>query len=768
MMRSWGALVARRAWTVLVAGLLLVAAAAVFGLGVFDSLSNGGFDDPAAESSRALAKEHSTFTSHDADIVVIYSSRSMTVSDPAFRKSVSNVVAALPKGSTQRVITWYKTPLPTLVSKDRHSTRVILTLSGSSEDEKVALFDKVGKDLEAKGLTTTVGGPWAIFRDVSQAVSADAARAEKISLPIVVILCLVFFGSVTAALMPAFVGAVAIFGGFALVRALTSVTDVSIYSINVITLIGMGLAIDYALFVVSRFREELAKEPGTERVHVNAAITTTMATAGRTVLFSGLIVAASLASLLFFEQSFLRSMGYGGVAAVLVAMLAALTLLPALLTVLGPRIEAGGMPWRRGSRRPHSAVTDKSSVADESGVDSESGVSESGAWATLAHSVMRRPVAYLLVITIALLALGAPFLSVRWGSTDERVLPASAPSRMAADLGTREFGGGTSSANIVVEGAGAAQLATYLGRLSAVSGVQSARVIDQAGARTGGAGKATPVPDTGTTTPVPGPDETGPVHVTGTTSLVQVSWLGHSQSEPSQQLVRDLRAVSPGAGAHVLVGGFSAGAVDLIDSIGARLPWMGLFVVVVMLVLLFVAFGSVVLPIKAVVMNALSLTASFGVVTLIFQDGHLSGPLGFTSSGYLDVTQPILMLAIIFGLSMDYEVFLLSRIREEWDRTGDNTTSVANGLQRSGRIITSAALLLAVVIGGFATSGIVLMKMIGIGMLVAVLIDATVVRALLVPATMRLLGTVNWWAPGPLRRLWERHAVRESAGMGDS
>jgi RND superfamily putative drug exporter len=246
------------------------------------------------------------------------------------------------------------------------------------------------------------------------------------------------------------------------------------------------------------------------------------------------------------------------------------------------------------------------------------------------------------------------------------------------------------------------------------------------------------------------------------TSLVQVSWPGESQSEQSQQLVRDLREVGPGPGATALVGGFTASAVDLVDSIGAHLPWMGMLVVAVMLVLLFMAFGSVVLPLKAVVMSALSLTASFGVVTLIFQDGYLSGFLGFTSTGYLDATQPILMLAIIFGLSMDYEVFLISRIREEWDRTGDNTSSVANGLQRSGRIITSAALLLAVVIGGFATSGIVIMKMIGIGMLVAVLIDATVVRALLVPATMRLLGTVNWWAPGPMRRWWQRHRVVES------
>jgi uncharacterized membrane protein YdfJ with MMPL/SSD domain len=728
MMQRWGHFVARRAWTVLIAGLVLVAAAAVFGLGVFGSLSSGGYDDPASASARSLVKEHATFTSHDADIVVIYSSPSMKVSDPGFQSSVSNVIKGLPKGSIQRVTSWYQTPSPALISKDQHATRIILALSGTSQSHKATLYDQVSPHLDAKGLTTSVGGQWAVFRDVNHRVSSDIAKAEVISMPIVIILCLVFFGSVTSALMPAFVGGVAIFGAFAFVRAITTVTDVSVFSINIITLIGMGLAIDYALFVVSRFREELAKQPGTEREKVNAAIAATMATAGRTVLFSGLIVAASLASLLIFKQSFLRSMGYGGVAAVLAAMLAALTLLPALLAVLGPRIEAGRMPWRRGSRLR--------ADAGQPGADTD-GVDEDGAWARLAHSVMRRPVAYLLVITVALLALGAPFLSVRWGSTDERVLPASAPSRVAADLGAREFGGGTSSANIVVEGASRPQLVAYLGRLGAVRGVRSAQVIDQVVTAPGGA---------------------------RTTSLVQVSWLGESQSQQSQQLVRDLRTVDPGTGANALVGGASASAVDLVDSIGARLPWMGLFVVAVMLILLFIAFGSVVLPLKAVVMSALSLTASFGVVTLVFQDGHLSGPLGFTSTGYLDVTQPILMLAIIFGLSMDYEVFLISRIREEWDRTADNTTSVANGLQRSGRIITSAALLLAVVIGGFATSGIVIMKMIGIGMLVAVLIDATVVRALLVPATMRLLGTLNWWAPGPLRRWWERHGVAESQG----
>ena len=725
MMQTWGRFVAQRAWAVLIGGLVLAAGAAVFGLGVFGSLSNGGFDDPASESARSLAAEHSTFTSHDADIVVIYSSASMKVSDPAFKESVLNVIKGLPKGSAERVTTWYEAPSPTLVSKDEHATRVIISLKGTSQNQKSSLYDQVRPQLNAKGLTTNVGGQWAVFGDVNHTVSHDIARAEGLSMPIVFILCLVIFGSFVSALMPALVGTIAVFGAFAFVRAITVATDVSIFAINVITLLGMGLAIDYALFVVSRFREELAKAPGTDREDVNAAITATMATAGRTVLFSGLIVAASLASLLIFPQNFLRSMGYGGVAAVLVAMVAALTMLPALLTVLGPRIEAGRMPWRRGSR----------SRANGLGQVARGDLTHArGAWAMLAHSVMRRPVAYLLVIAVALIALGAPFLSARWGSVDERVLPVSAPSRVAAELGTREFGGETTSANIVVEGASPSQLGAYVGRLGKVSGVQSARPIDQVAS---GA---------------------------GTTSLVQVSWLGNGQTERSPQIVKDLRAVHPGTGVSALVGGASASAVDLIDSIGAHLPWMGVFVVAVMLVLLFVAFGSLVLPLKAVVMNAVSLGASFGVVTWIFQDGHLSGLLGFTSPGYLDATQPILMLGIIFGLSMDYEVFLLSRIREEWDRTGDNTTAVANGLQRSGRIITSAALLLAVVIGGFATSGIVFLKMIGIGMLVAVLLDATVVRAMLVPATMRLLGTANWWAPGPLRGWWERHGIRESEG----
>jgi uncharacterized membrane protein YdfJ with MMPL/SSD domain len=724
-MHAWGNLVARRSWVVLLAGVAVVLAAAAYGLGVFANLSNGGFDDPATDSAKELALEQRTFPGRDADLVVIYSSSTARVSDAAFQNAVQDTLAALPKAEVAHAVTYYETPSPTLVSNDRHATRVIITLAGTTQNAKSDDWDAVKTHLNAPGLSTHIAGPWAVFGDVNHQVAKDISRAESISLPIVFVLSLIIFGSFVAALMPTLVGGIAVMGAFAVVRLITGVTEVSVFSINVITLLGMGLAIDYALFVVSRFREELAREPDDSRASVHVALARTMASAGRTVLFSGLIVAASLASLLLFPQNFLRSMGYGGMAAVLVAMAAALTVLPALLGVLGSRIEFGRMPWRRGSR---------AHVADARTPDEVHGSEHEvvhGAWARVAHSVMRRPVVYLVAITLAMLALASPFAGATWGSVDERVLPASSPSRVAADLQAELFGGETASAAIMVRGADEPAVRTYVSRLAALDGMGSVQAVASRS--------------------VDGQQLT----------LVQATWHDNSQTQASQDLVRRVRAATPGDGVTAVVGGPTADAVDLITSIGNRLPWMALTVAAVMLVLLFVAFGSVVLPLKAIVMNAISIGASFGVVTWIFQEGHLAPVLGFTSPGYLDVTQPILMLAILFGLSMDYEVFLLSRVREEWDRTGDNTRSVAVGIQRSGRIITSAALLLAVVIGGFATSGIVFLKMIGVGMLVAVLLDATVVRALLVPATMRLLGRANWYAPAPLRRWWERHGHRE-------
>ncbi|HEX5862242.1 MAG TPA: MMPL family transporter [Nocardioides sp.] len=706
MMQRWGAFVARRALAILLAGLALVIGAGAYGFGVFDHLAQGGFDDPDSEAAQELALEREFFGNRTVDAVAIYSSDELTARSPEFRAEVQRIIDRIPQESTSAVVSPYDTRSPELISKDQHAVQVQISLAGDSQDALLDNWDEVEPGLESDRLETDVAGSFAVYGDVNEITSEDLERAEMISLPIVVLLALLIFGSLVAAAMPALVGAFAVVGSLAVVRLLTTFTDVSVFSVNVITLLGMGLAIDYALFVISRFREELAGLPEDDPDAATKAITTTMTTAGRTVLFSGLTVAAAMSSLLVFPQNFLRSMGYGGISAVVIAMLAALTVLPAALRLLGRRIDAGRMPWRR-----HRPVP----------VDDENGW-----WARLARGVMRRPVVVVVVVSAALLLVASPFLDARWGSVDYRVLPEDAAAHQAADKLNSDFGPEQSSANLLLDGVDRQDVAAYTREAEAVDGVTAVQ----------------------------------PVATRGDASLLRAFWEGNSQDQRSQDIVRDLRAIEPPDG-EAWVGGLTADTVDLITSVGDHLPWMGLIVLLVMLVLLFLAFGSLVLPFKAVAMNIVSITASFGVVTWIFQEGHLSGPLGFESTGYLDSTNPILMLAILFGLSMDYEVFLLSRVREEWDRTHDNDLAVATGLQKTGRIITSAALLLAVVIGAFGLSGIVFMKMIGIGMLVALVIDATVVRALLVPATMKLLGSWNWWAPGPLRRWWERHGWRE-------
>ncbi|MBF4163493.1 MMPL family transporter [Nocardioides acrostichi] len=705
MLDRWGAVLARRPVRVLVAAAVVVLLAGGYGAGVFGSLSQGGFDDPSSEGYQELAAERAALGNQSIDVVAIYSSKRLEADDPAFERAVKQVVRELPKDAVARVLPYYQAPPRAgLVSADGHYAQVQISLAGTSQDDFLTHYDDIAPVLQSTTLTTDLAGPYAIYDDVNAITSKDAEHAELISLPAVVILALIIFGSVVAALMPTLVGLGAMLGALAVVRLIAEFTDVSIFSVNVISLLGIGLAIDYALFVVSRFREELALLPDDAPDAAAVAIRRTMSTAGRTVLFSALTVAGAMASLLLFPQAFLRSMGYGGIAAVLVAMLAALTILPAVLRLLGRRVEAGRLPWRRGPR---------------GGVEGER-------WARLAHAVMRRPVVVATVTVVLLLLVASPFLGARFGSVDYRVLPEDSAAHRASVLLDTEFGSEVSTANLLLQGTKPRDVSAFANAAGRVRGVES---VDEVAEKDG-------------------------------TVLLRAVWKGGGQTERSQRIVRDLRDVDPASGS-VLVGGISADTVDLIDSVADHLPWMGLVVVVVMFVLLFVAFGSVVLPLKAVVMNLFSITASFGVVTWIFSDGHLSDLIGFTPQGYLDATNPILMLAILFGLSMDYEVFLLSRVREEWDRTGDNEAAVAVGVQRTGRIITSAALLLAVVIGAFSTSGIVFMKMLGIGMLVALLIDATVVRALLVPATMKLLGRWNWWAPAPMARWWEKYGFRE-------
>src|SRR4051812_47432135 len=706
----------RRRWVVALA-VVFVTFAGVWGTGVFGAMTGGGFEDPNSESSRAAEVAAQALGRNSSDAVVLYRSDELTVDDPAFRSAVEESLAAVPAELLARTTTFWGTGLPALVSTDRHATYAVLQFADDADDEEA--IAAIRGDVHAPGLTTRIGGNAVVNQDINDRVSADIARAETISMPILLVLLVLIFGSFAAASLPLAIGVTAILGAFTALRAFALFTDVSIFAVNIVTITGLGLAIDYGLFVVSRFREEIRRQPDVE-----TALARTMATAGRTVAVSGVTVAISLAGLLIFPQVFLRSMGFGGMSAVLIAMIAALTLLPALLAMLGPKVDALSVrPWlRRLFRRP---VALRSDTAH-------------GLWYRIAHSVMRRPVVYAVAVTALLVALALPFLKVQFGGIDVRVLPADQQSRVVSETIDRDFPASTQGPitaivtlpDAVASPEGGAALQSYVSAVADVPGVDGATVTGAA----------------------------------GDTARVSVAYNGDPVDKVARDLVQAVRDVPAPDGARVLVGGQSATLADLLTSLGSLLPWMALMVVATSFVVLFLAFGSVVLPIKAVIMNVLSLGASFGALVWIFQEGHLSGFLNFTPTGFVEATQPILVLAIVFGLSMDYEVFLMSRIREQYDLTGDNTAAVATGLQRTGGIITSAALLLLVVIGAFSLSGITFIKMIGIAMLIAIVVDATIVRILLVPATMRLLGRANWYAPGPLRRLYARYGIRESDG----
>ena len=563
----------------LVIALIALAGAAAWGSGVFGSLqSSGGFTSPNSESQRASDLAASAFGRNDADVVVLYRSPAMTVADPAYRAAVTRSLAALPHGRVTAAQTYWSTGSARFVSTNRHETYAVLQLAGSSDDARTTSYNAIKNDLNAPRLHTLVGGNVPTYESINTEVKADIGRAEAFSMPVLLILLLVIFGSLTSALLPLAIGGTAIIGSFAVLRVLTLGTAVSTYSINITTILGLGLGIDYGLFMVGRFREELRRQP-----NVQDAVARTVATAGRTVVVSGITVAVALSSLMLFPEVFLRSMGYGGVATVLVDMLAALTLLPALLALLGHRVNS-----LRVRRMARPAV----------------GHDHGGAWRRIAGSVMRRPVLYVVAIVAALLALGTPFLSVKWGGTDSRVLPASSQPHQVADALNRDFPvNATNPIEAVVRlpvtvssPAGHAALAAYTGRLGHVAGVTGAQIT---GAR-------------------------------GNVARVDLRYAPQAYSTQAREIVQRVRAVPGPAGATVLVGGITAGLVDELASIGQTLPWMALMVGLATFVLLFLAFGSVVLPLKAIVMNAASLTAAFGAIVWIFQDGHLSGLLNFT------------------------------------------------------------------------------------------------------------------------------------------
>lgn len=704
----------RRRWFLAVVALLTVAAG-LYGPGVADAVRGGGFEDPGSESARAAAAVEDAVDRARADVVVLWEHPGHGADDPAVAAAVAELAADLPTGAVESVVHPWTPGLPApvaagMVGADGRTVMAVVTLAGADDDARGDAFAALEEHLVApEPWTTHLAGPVPAMTDLQHRAETDIVRAEMLAMPVLFLLMVVIFGSLTAAMLPVVVGVVAILGAMGLLRLLTLATDVSTFALNVTTILGLGLAIDYALFMVSRFREELRRDDDVSR-----AVRRTVATAGRTVAFSGLTVLIAFAGLLFFPQMFLRSMGLGGMAVVLLDMVLALTLLPALLAVLGHRVDSGRLRLPAALRR---------SAAPEAGT---AATARDGGWARLARAVLRRPGTVALGTTLVLAAVALPALGLRAGTSDVRDLPASSAPRLAADALAEQFpDAGRTSLDVVVQGPVAdAELTGWVDALATVPGVTSAAVEGASGT---GSGRA---------------------------AVVTVRTGGSVDAPETQELVAAVRDLEPPVGADaVLVGGAPAVTVDSIGAIGRTLPATVGFVAGVTVVLLFLALGSVLLPLKAVVMNVLSLGATVGAAVWAFDQGHLAGLLGFTGTDRVDPSNLVLIGVIAFGLAMDYELFLLSRVREEHLRGAGVSDAIATGVQRSGRTITSAALLLVVVLAAMATSGITFLKLVGLGLAFAVALDATVVRALLVPATMRLLGRAAWWLPRPLARL---------------
>lgn len=718
--------VVRHPVLVLVLAGLGVVLAAVLGSQAVPRLAPGGFTDTGAPSAVAAAALSERFAEGGPDLVlVVAGADGRRVADPAVAaagRSLADRLAAEPGLSEVR--SPWTTPAPGLRSDDGTLGLVTARVAGDdSAQSRVAERVAASYGGVADGLDVTVGGRAAVFAEVGSTIERDLARAEAVAVPLTFLLLLLAFGTVVAAGLPLAVGAVSVTGALLVLWLLTRVTDVSVYALNLTTSLGLGLAIDYALLLVTRYREELAAGHD-----VPVAVRRTVSSAGRTVLFSGLTVAVSLAALLVFPQFFLRSFAYAGIAVTLLAMLGAVVVLPAVLALLGTRVN------RLRVLRPRAKAVD----------------AQSGFWFRLSTAVMRRPWAFLGVGLSVLVLLGLPFLRVAFGTTDDRVLPADAPSARASQL-VRESFSGNESAAITVVAPDAAESTTdidgyaaTLSRLAGVDGVDAATGSYAAGRLV--------QPATALSQRFSASDAGTWLSVVPTVD---------PYSGAGKDLVRAVRE-TPSPLGPTYVGGASAEFLDTQDSLAQRLPWAIAWIAGATFILLFLFTGSVVLPLKALLLNVLSLSATFGAMVFVFQEGHLQWLVGdFQVTGSIDTAMPILMFCIAFGLSMDYEVFLLARIKEEYDRTGDNTRAVAVGLQRTGRIVTVAALLLSVVFLAFATSQVTLIKMLGLGVALAVLMDATLVRGLMVPAFMRLAGDWNWWAPRPLRRLHARFGLRE-------
>ncbi|RKS76903.1 RND superfamily putative drug exporter [Actinomadura pelletieri DSM 43383] len=717
LMRRLGLFAVRRRRWVLGMGLLVLVVAGVVGAGAMSALTLARFESPGSESVRADTELRQRLGTGHLNMVLLVTAKRGTV-DSAETAEAGQAVArdlAAEPGVSQVSSYWSRGRSPTLRGEDLRSALAVAHVAGDATAARERLGELSPRfTREDARVKVRVGGQEEVFRQVGEQARQDFARAELLMLPVVFVLLVFAFGGPLAALLPLGVGIFATLGTLAALRGVAAFTDVSTFAANLTLVMGLGLGIDYSLFIVSRFQEELA---GGARPHEAAA--RAVGRAGRTVLFSGLTVAVSLLGLLAFPFPFLRSFAYAGFFVVLFGVVGAVVLLPAALAVVGPRL-ARSRP--AGRHRP---------------------AWDTGLWHGVAVRVMRRPVLVGLAVVALLVALGSPLLGLRTGFPDERVLPGSASGRQVQEEIRDGFAAEETDALRVVvpAGTGPAEIERYSGALARVPGV--AQVDSPAGSFVDG--RRTAAPDTA--------------------RFAAGAWLSVVPTQDALEkdpfgLVGDVRAVPAPDG--TVVGGYPADLADFRTALVDRVPFVIALILAVSCLLIFLMTGSVLVPLKAAALNVLSLSVMFGALVWVFQDGNLSGTLGFTATGSLEPSIPILMFCVAFGLSMDYEIFMVSRIKEEYDRTGDNARSVAVGLQRGAPLITTAAAILAVSFASYATSGVVFLKMLGIGMALAVLLDATLIRALLVPAAMRLAGRANWWAPGPLRRVHARLAVTES------
>jgi uncharacterized membrane protein YdfJ with MMPL/SSD domain len=713
-MSSLASFLTRRPWRVIAIAVAFLAVAVMVGGPLTSNLTSAGFEDPDAEfvAARDALRDASGANPNPGVIALVSPGSDVRAGEG--RAAVEQAAATIGADpDVARVVTAFNGGGPALISADGTQSYVATFMKPISDDAAGDAAKRIRESLEDQPVK--VGGADAVGDEVGTIIGEDLAKAEMLAFPIIFLLSLWVFRGVIAALLPSLMGGVVIFGGFLAIGLLNEAMTLSVYALNLAIGLSLGLAIDYSLLIISRYREELARRgPGRD------ALVATLRTAGKSVLFSAITVAAALAGLMVFPQRFLFSMGIAGVMVALIAAVVALIVLPAVLVLLGTRINSlAPKSWRSRSEHADEQLT-------------------SGFWYRLSSTVMRRPGIVAATTAVILVVVALPAFGITFTSVDASVLPTSATSRQVSDTLATQFPEDRSQPHYIAVSApdtpeARAALADYAQRLGDLPNV--AAVTPPAVAGEG-------------------------------TWRIDVYGIENGLSDEAQQLVRDIRATPSPHPADV--GGLAASFIDQKASIAAHLPWAILLIAAVTIVALFIMTGSVILPIKAVIMNLLTLGATLGILVWVFQDGRLEGLLSYDSTGALDLTQPILLGAMAFGLSTDYAVFLLSRIKEAHDNGLDTREAVAVGLQRTGRIVTAAALLFAVAIGAFATSQITLIKELGVGTALAVLIDATIIRALLVPSLMGLFGKWNWWAPRPLRRLHRRIGFSETDGDAPS